>query len=35
MESGGREKAVLEDLVMWEGVRQRAVIVYKERGSAE
>ena len=35
MELGGGEKAVLVDLMIWEGVQQRAMIVYKERGSAE
>ncbi len=35
MELSDGGKVVLADLVMWEGVRQRAVIVYKKRGSAE
>ena len=35
MELGGGENEVLVDLMIWEGVQQRAMIIDKERGSAE
>lgn len=35
MELGGGGRAVLANLVIMERVWQRAVIVYKERGSAK